>query len=418
MKFHHIRDPVHKHISIPERGVVSDLIDTLEFQRLRNVRQLGVTCLTYPGGEHSRFFHCLGVSHVAGRMYDAITGEQGTSEERTKLQIAALLHDIGHSPFSHLLERFFTPSVSHEEWGQRIIQDGSTDVGEVIRMSPYTPQEIASLIGKDPSKPRYLHLMVTSQMDADRFDYLLRDAYHTGVPYGNFDIERIMHTILADKDDSIRVQEKGMHSVEGYLMSRYHMYNQVYLHKTTLCFEFMLKSILNRAVDLASSGGNAAPRLPMFGDVPMGTKMELKPIQYTSVTDSEILSCVREWTKSPDPVLSDLSRRFVRRSPIFKPVKNPALGSTDLSEKAGKIEALLLSHNLDPKYYLSVQERAVKEGYTPYGPGKEEQENAILLDDGREISEVLPGLKALHIGFPTLMCVPEEYREEIMELLK
>src|SRR5436309_12188211 len=109
VKFHHIRDPVHGHISIPEKGILSDLIDTLEFQRLRYIRQLGVTYQTYPGGEHSRFFHSLGVSNVAGRMFDAIAGKDGDPEEKTKLQIAAKLHDIGHSAFSHLQERFFMP---------------------------------------------------------------------------------------------------------------------------------------------------------------------------------------------------------------------------------------------------------------------------------------------------------------------
>jgi len=418
VKFHHIRDPVHKHISIPEQGVISDLIDTLEFQRLRYIRQLGVTYQTYPGGEHSRFFHSLGVSHVAGRMYDVVAGDDGKEEERTKLQIAALLHDLGHSPFSHLLERFFTPSVPHEEWGQRIILDGSTDVGERVRKSTYTPQEVASLIGKGPSRPRYLRLMVSSQMDADRFDYLIRDAYYTGAPYGNFDIERIMHTIRAGKDDSIRVLEKGMHSVEGYLMSRYYMYNQVYLHRTTLCFEFLLKSMLTRASDLLNSGANPAPRVPMFGDVPMGTQMKLDPIQYSSVTDSEVLSCIREWTRSPDRVLGDLSKRFVRRRPIFKPVKDLTADHQTLWEKKGKIEALLASRDLPPQYYLSVVMRAEKEGYTPYGPQKEDQENAILLDDGREISDVLPGLKALAIGPPTLLCVPEECRDDIAGMLK
>ena len=418
MKFHHIRDPVHRHISIPEQGVTSDLIDTLEFQRLRYIRQLGVTYQTYPGGEHSRFFHSLGVSHIAGRMYDAVAGEKANAEEKSKLQIAALLHDVGHSPFSHLLERFFTPDASHETWGQRIVLDGNTDVGEALRKSSYTPAEIAALIGKDPSKPRYLHLIVSSQMDADRFDYLLRDAYYTGAPYGNFDIERIMHTILTAEDDSIRVLSKGMFSVEGYLMSRYHMYNQVYLHKTTLCFEFLLKSILRRAVDLVNRGVTPAPRLPSFGNVPLGTNLNLDPGQYASVTDTEILSCIREWTNSPDQVLSDLSKRFMRRRPIFKPVKDPVIGHQALWERKGKIETLLQSHGLDPQYYLSVEMGAVKDAYTPYSPQKEDQENAIFLDDNREISDVLPGLKALGIGPTTLVCVPEECRDEIAGVLR
>ena len=418
MKFHHIRDPVHGHIVIPEQGILSDLIDTAEFQRLRYVRQLGVTYQTYPGGEHSRFFHCLGVSHVAGRMYDAITDNQGKPEDKEKLQVAALLHDIGHAPFSHLLERFYTPGVSHESWGQRIILDGGTSVGEAIRKSTYTPQEIAGLITTEPSQPFYLHSIVSSQMDADRFDYLLRDAYYTGTPYGNYDIERIMRTIVAGKDDHIRVREKGKFSVEGYLISRYHMYNQVYLHKTTLCFEILLKNTLERAIRLHAEDPTKVSRMPMLGDAPMRMDMELDPQRYLAITDNEILSCIREWTKSPDPILCDLSKRFLCRNPIFKPVKESAINHQSLYDRKEKMEKVLLGHGLDPHYYLYVSLKEAKDGYRPYSPQKEDQENAIQLEDGREISEVLPGLRALDIGPTELLCVPEEYRDEIVGVLK
>jgi hypothetical protein len=420
VKFHHIRDPVHGFITIPEQGVLSDLIDTVEFQRLRYIRQLGVSYNIYPGAEHSRFFHSLGVAHLAGRMYDAIVAEKAVSkEEKEKLQIAALLHDIGHCPFSHVLEGILAPDSSHISWGQQIIQSGESHVGEVIRNSTYTPREIASLIGKDPSKPRYLHLIVSSQMDADRFDYLLRDTYYTGSPCGNYDLERILRTILIKEDDMIRVMEKGKFSVEGYLISRYHMYNQVYLHKTTLCFEFLLRGILQRAISLCLQKDRKTDvDLPMLGDVPIGDSKGVTPNGYTSITDNEILVSIRKWSKSTDPVLRDLCARYLNRHPIFKPLKKSRVGSQSLYEKKERMEKVLESKGLDPKYYLYVSLTEARDAYRPYSPQREDQENAILLEDDREISEDLPSLRALNIGPTILVCVPEELRDEIDEVLK
>lgn len=418
VKFHHIRDPVHGFITIGEDGVLSDLIDTAEMQRLRYIRQLGVTYNIYPGAEHSRFFHSLGVAHLAGRMYDAVVPDVRSGDnDRERLQIAALLHDIGHAPFSHVLEEVLTPNVTHTEWSQRIIQSGETQIGEVIRKSTYTPQEIASLIGKDPSKPRYLHLIVSSQMDSDRFDYLLRDSYYTGTPCGNYDLERILRTILIGEDDVFRVKEKGKFSVEGYLISRYHMYNQVYLHKTTLCFEHLLRSILKKAIHLKAQDG-VDLCLPKFDTLPIGSKGEVTPTGYISLTDNEIIASIRTWTNSSDPTLSDLCRRYMNRTPVFKPLKVPKLTSQSLYEKKEKMEKVLLSRNMDPTYYLHTSLGEAKDAYRPYSPQREDQENAILLESGMEISTELQSLRALSIGPLTLVCVPEELRGEIEEVLR
>jgi hypothetical protein len=355
-------------------------------------------------------------------MYDAIVPQLASIDhpDKERLQIAALLHDIGHSPFSHVLEGVLTPQTTHTEWSQRIIQSGETQIGEVIRRSPYTPQEIASLIGKDPSKPKYLHLIVSSQMDADRFDYLLRDTYYTGSPCGNYDLERILRTILIKDDDMIRVMEKGKFSVEGYLIGRYHMYNQVYLHKTTLCFEFLLRSILKRAINLSrQEEGKVDLNLPMLGAVPIGEKEGVTPTGYTSLSDSEIIASIRAWTESSDPILRDLCRRYVNRNLIFKPLKKTRISSQSLFEKKEKMERVLQSKNMDPEYYLYVSLAEARDAYRPYSPQKEDQENAILLeDDDREISEDLPSLRAMSIGTTSLVCVPEELRDEIDGVLK
>jgi HD superfamily phosphohydrolase len=418
LKLYHIRDPIHSFISIPEEGTLSELIDTEEFQRLRHIRELGVTYQVYPGGEHSRFFHCLGVAHLAGRMHDVLVSDGDGDMQKEKLQIAGLLHDVGHAPFSHVFDGFFTPKVSHEEWSQRIILDGNTDVGECLSKSTFSAQEIAKLIGKEPSNPRHLHSTISSQMDADRFDFLLRDAHHTGIPCGYYDLERILRTIKLDKDDRIVVIDKGKFAVEGYLISRYMMYNQVYLHRTTLCFEVLLKSLLKRAMDLSKDGRLETSVTPTFGDKPIGENMDLSTAEYLTMTDNEILRCIRTWTKSTDTILQDLSRRFLFRKRIFKPLKHPQLSSNTLFQKKERMNEVLLSHGLDPSYYLYVSADEARPAYRPYGPQKKDQENAILLEDGTEISEVLQSLEKLQIGPITLISTAEECRKDLEEVLK
>ena len=421
---HYVRDPVHGFIPIPETGILSDLIDTVEFQRLRYIRQLGVSYNIYPGAEHSRFFHSLGVAHLAGRMHEAILRSEGRSSEereqihaeRLRIQVAALLHDIGHPPFSHVFDQFWTPDTDHVAWGGRILMSGETEVGEILRKHGFPPSEIGALIGGSPSKPKYLHMLISSQMDADRFDYLLRDAYHTGNPCGNYDLERILRTI-ALKDDIVHVKEKGKFSMEGYLMGRYHMYNQVYLHRTTLCFEFLLKTIIRRAYDLQDRGlDSAAP--PMIGWPAQGkTRVSLSPADYLSMTDDKILSFVRECMKSSDNTLKDLSTRYFCRRHPFKPIKDRKVDPQSMTEVRERAQNVLLAHHMDPDYYLLIEEKVAKPAYYPYDPQKDDPENAIFLEDGREISDVLPSLNALKIGGAMLICVPEEVRSEIAEAI-
>ena len=359
-------------------------------------------------------------------MHDALAGtaspdeekEEQFKEQREKLQIAGLLHDIGVSPFSHVLEKFFTPGISHEAWGRLIIEDTSTEVGERLSKSSYKPSEVSALIGKEPSKPRYLHLIASSQMDADRFDYLLRDGHHTGNPCGSYDLERILRTITLGRDDTVRVMDKGKYATEGYLVSRYMMYNQVYLHKTTLCFEILLRRMLDRAITLSEKGGAGAPEVPTMGDTPISRDMKVTPSEYVSVTDHEILTCVRKWTKADDGILSDLAKRFLWRQRIFKPVKDPKIDADTLIERLGKMQDILTKHGLDHSSYLYVSLKEARDAYTPYSPQKEDQENAIFLEDGREISEELQSLTSMRIGPIKLICVPEEFRNEVEEVLK
>ncbi len=411
----HIRDSVHNYISFEEETIIGPLVDTHEFQRLRGIRQLGVGNMVYPGAEHSRFSHSLGVAHLSGRMYDFLAGEQANPDDREKVMIAGLLHDIGHTPLSHMFEHFFTRDTGHEEWGRRIIQDGETGINEILSKSKFDVTEIANLLVRQPSKPRFLHMIVSSQLDADRFDYLLRDAHHTGAPEGRYDLERILRIISLDEEERIQVREKGKHSVEGYLTSRYHMYNQVYLHPTTICFEFLLQSIVARAADLTASGKD--PGGHVFNELPLSLNADPGVNEFLTASDWSLFGALRIWWKSEDRILKDLCDRFFSRSRSFKPVKRVKLEIVNLWGREEQLQGILHSHNLDPQYYVHLATDKVKEAYKPYGPQREDQENAIFLDTGMEITEAFPNLRSLIIGPHPFIIVPEECREEVEGLL-
>jgi len=225
------KDPVHNYIHVQDT-VIWRLINTPEFQRLRRIRQLGTSYLTFHGAEHSRFSHSLGVYEITRRIISQF--ERGDfpdwpKEERLIALCAALLHDVGHGPFSHSIEEAF--HMNHEDWTCRIVL-GDTKINAVLwQVDEMLPHKVAAVIAKTYDKPIVVNL-VTSPLDADRMDYLLRDAHSTGVNYGTIDLDRILR-LLRPHNGRIVVKESGMHAVEDYLMSRYQMYWQIYFHPVT-----------------------------------------------------------------------------------------------------------------------------------------------------------------------------------------
>ena len=245
------KDPVHRYIHVRDK-VIWDVIGTREFQRLRRIRQLGTTYIVFHGAEHSRFQHSLGVYEIVRRIIDdGFSGRtEWNDEERLLTLCAALLHDLGHGPFSHAFEKVFT--LDHEKFTQAILT-GDTEVNEVLRrVSPDFPQQVADVIGKTyPDK--LVVSLISSQIDADRMDYLQRDAYYTGVSYGHFDMERILR-VMRPAEEQVVIKFSGMHAVEDYIMSRYQMYWQVYFHPVSRSAEVILMKILHRARHLHDSG--------------------------------------------------------------------------------------------------------------------------------------------------------------------
>ena len=247
-----LRDPVHNYIHVTYQ-VILDLINTSEFKRLRRIKQLGASSYTFHGAEHSRFTHSVGVYEITrqicdnfARNYPSTNGstELWDDHERLVAMCAALLHDIGHGPYSHTFEHIF--NTDHEAITREILTSPDTEVNHVLRqVSPEFPEEVASVIGKTYPNPQVVQ-MISSQIDADRMDYLLRDAYHTGTKYGMFDLTRILR-VMRPYRNGIAFEANGMHAVEDYIVCRFQMYQQVYFHPVSRAMEVILNKLLHRA---------------------------------------------------------------------------------------------------------------------------------------------------------------------------
>ena len=299
-------DPVHGYIHV-EYQVIWDCINAKEFQRLRRIHQLGGTYEVYHTAEHSRFAHSLGVYEVCRRMVNEVSGLKELSEEdKVTVMCAALLHDLGHGPFSHAFESI-TP-VAHEVYTQRVILE-NTEINTVLRqVSDDFPSKVASII--DYSHPNeLLNQIVSGQLDADRMDYLLRDAYFTGTSYGKFDLERILRTMRV-RDNKIVVKESGIHSVQDYITARYHMYWQVYYHPVGRSYEAILYSIFKRMKDLYRQDKTCLSDLQMF--IPF-LKQEDTMADHFKLDEIAALYGFTLLSEGNDPILKDLSRRMLNR---------------------------------------------------------------------------------------------------------
>jgi len=353
------KDPVHRYVRVQDQ-VIWDLIATPEFQRLRRIKQLGTTYLTFHGAEHSRFNHSLGVYEIVRRMINKM--EEHVSwdkEERLVCLCAALLHDLGHGPFSHSFEKVF--ALDHEQYTQRIILE-DTNVHHILnKVEPGFPQKVAQIIDKT-YEDQLVVSIISSQIDADRMDYLLRDAYYTGVSYGQFDMERILR-VMRPTEDQIVIKSSGMHAVEDYIMSRYQMYWQVYFHPVTRSAEVILTKIFHRAKYLYESGYQFKVEptllLSLFCE-------DVDLPDYLQIDDNIIYFYFQRWQMEEDPILRDLCHRFINRS-LFKYVE---FDSTNDASKLTELRQLFEEVGIDPTYYLVVDSTSDLP-YDVYRPGEE-----------------------------------------------
>ncbi len=372
------KDPVHRYVHVQDK-VIWDLVATSEFQRLRRIRQLGTTYFTFHGAEHSRFTHSLGVYEIVRRIIDDVFRDRPflDEEERLLCLCAALLHDLGHGPFSHSFEKVF--HYDHEEFTQAIIV-GDTEVNSVLKqVGADFPKKVSEVIAKT-YKNKLVVSLISSQIDADRMDYLLRDAYYTGVSYGNFDMERILR-VMRPQEDQVVFKSSGMHAVEDYIMSRYQMYWQVYFHPVTRSSEVILTKILHRAKQLYKENYSFKTEPIHFISI-FEEKLTLQ--DYVKLDEATVTFYFQVWQDEDDAILSDLCRRFLNRN-LFKYVEfDPSAQMMKLLE----LTSLFQEAGIDPKYYLVVDSSSDLP-YDFYRPGEEEERLPInLLMPNGEIREL------------------------------
>lgn len=306
-----INDPVYGFLTIPH-PLLFDLLQHPYFQRLRRIKQVGMTYQVYPGAMHSRYNHALGAMHLMQQAIQQLRGkgQEITEEEALGVLVAILLHDIGHGPFSHALEYLFIADVRHEEISLRMMEhinkewNGQLDTAIAIFTNQYPK--------------RFLHQLVSSQLDMDRLDYLTRDSFFTGVSEGVVSWDRIIH-MLDVRNDNLVVEEKGIYSIEKFIVARRLMYWQVYLHKTVLAAEFRMMQIMRRARELATRGEKlfGTPELLYFLEAAPGRDaFEQDPSlidRFAQLDDHDLFSAIKVWAKHPDFVLSQLCHGLMYR---------------------------------------------------------------------------------------------------------
>lgn len=310
-----INDPVFGFIRVP-RGILLDIVRHPAFYRLSRIKQLGGANIVYPGAQHTRFQHSLGAFHLMGKAILSLQqkGHFIFDSEAEAVQAAILLHDIGHGPFSHVLEHTLMSGVSHEDISLMVMEQMNEEFRGQLTL--------AIKIFKDDYPKRFLHQLISSQLDMDRLDYLKRDAFFTGVNEANIGSSRIID-MLDVIDDQLVVDKKGIYSIENYLVSRRLMYWQVYLHKTSVAAEHVMINALLRAKQLAQQGAElfATPALQFFLSNNINREAFFSRPEclqnYLALDDNDIWSALKAWCNHPDPILSLLSRDFVNRN-IFK----------------------------------------------------------------------------------------------------
>ncbi|WP_411767482.1 HD domain-containing protein [Winogradskyella sp. A3E31] len=332
-------DPIYGFITIPN-SLIFDLIQHRYFQRLRRISQMGLSYLVYPGAHHTRFHHALGCMHLMQKAVNVLRfkGVEISKDEETALYIAILLHDIGHGPFSHAMEHSIVNNVSHEVISLHFMQKLNEEFNGKLTL--------AIEIYKGNYKRQFMCQLISSQLDMDRADYLKRDSFYTGVAEGNINSERII-TMLNVVDDNIVIEEKGIYSVEKFLVARRLMYWQVYLHKTGIVAEQLLIRVLKRANELVLDGFDleASKPLKFFlnNAIDASSFKELALEKFSKLDDYDVVSAMKVWQYHDDFVLSNLCDMLINRDLLKVKLKNNPIIETQLHKHKN---ALMLKYNI------------------------------------------------------------------------
>lgn len=367
------RDPLYGNIPI-EYQMIQDLINTREVQRLRRIRQLSGVAMVFHTAEHSRFGHSLGTYYIAHRMINEVEDISSSLNEyeRIVFLVSALLHDIGHGPFSHAFENVF--GIKHEIMTCKMIEDEKTQINSILNQYPGLVDDVVGVISHNGKYP-IIESLISSQLDVDRLDYLNRDAHQTGATYGVVDVDRIIR-IISVKNGQICYKEKGIHAIENYLMSRYHMYWQVYYHPVARSYEVILESIYARIKEMLANN------IPIEADVSSLEKVFFNQDleAYIDIDDTYVNGIIKQLTKSNDAILSDLCDAFMdRRLFSYLHLKN-----ADTDDKALLIKKQYLSSPILYKYYYKEDEisQVTYLNYLNCGSDIDVNNILILLDNG------------------------------------
>lgn len=396
-----LNDPIYGFIAI-EHPLLFQIISHPFFQRLRRIKQMGLSYLVYPGTHHTRFEHALGSMHLMQKAI-AVLQKKGvviSAEESLALQVAILLHDVGHGPFSHATENIITQGVAHEKISIEIFKQLNTQWEGAL--------DLALSIFTNTYPRGFMHQLISGQIDIDRLDYLKRDSFYAGTPEGNINVERII-SIMNVVDEQLVFEKKGIYSIEKFLMARHAMYWQVYLHKTSLVAELMLVKILERfrTIGAVEHAGEQTPKaLNYFLTQPSNLLKEEKALQaYLKMDDSDVMQAVKYWQYHDDFLIADFSRRLLERDLLKIKLDYQPFNMTTFKEKRNQLKQCGLAIE-----YVS---EFVFEGVVSNQMYVPKEQDFILIKEGKEMISLANFLKYLdleHFSSPQVkhyLCYPK-----------
>lgn len=422
-----VRDPIHGFIDLRQYPFIEEIVEDARFQRLRRLSQLGFSYLIYPSACHNRFSHSIGAMQLFWKLFDRVSRNlEVSNEEKDRLRrigtAVALLHDIGHGPFSHVTESIL--NYKHVSVTKQVIC--GSPIAEILKKAGIDPQDLLRIIdGTVTGSFVLLSQLVSSQLDVDRLDYLVRDAYFTGVGFGNVDVDRIVNTMILYDKDELKGQAinlyKARFSLESYILTRHLMYQAVYFHKATRSAELLLKNAIKR-VQAVKDKIDVPDELAFVAEGRSPSAEELNAID-----DHLLYAQVWRWTKSRDSTLSELCGRIVHRR-LLKAIDIPPDKFAFMMEEGQrKLQDLAAKRGVDSDYFCPY-DNPTDTPYRPYSPkGKDDETSVItnifLIDKDekpREISrasDVVKSLSDVKYSLFRLYC-PEEMREDVRKILK
>ena len=395
-----INDPVYGFIPITDE-LIFDLIEHKYFQRLRRISQTALTSNVYPGAHHTRFHHAIGAMHLTKEAIEVLRfkGHKITDDEELSTLIAILLHDIGHGPYSHALEYSIIPIISHEEITVRFMEKLNIEFDGKL--------DLAIEIFKNNYKKKFLHQLISSQLDMDRLDYLNRDSFYSGVVEGSVNSKRLI-AMLNVANDNLAIDDKGIYSVEKFLVARRLMYWQVYLHKTVIVSENLLTKVLQRARMLSLSGEVlfSSSALSYFLNRNEEREFDVEDLEvFSKLDDYDVFGAIKEWTNNKDKILSDLSRRLVDRRLLKIELGESEIDSNHVDELKIKISELFkISYEEADNYVITgkVENNAYKKGSDSIYLLKKngEVQDIAFSPDQQSVSAISEAMKKYYLIYP------------------